>query len=467
MACHHAKISARFHGKLHKQREMKTLGKVIVSKFGEYTFATHERIEKAADILKSDPSRRYAVATAPGRRTPDDIKITDLLCMAHANSVNNENFMDPLTQVRSRFEDIIKGLGIDFDLETEFADIKKNLFFRKNLDYIASRGEYLISKIFAKFLGWEFIDASKLIFFEKDGSLNLEKTLSTASGVLKNVEHAVIPSFYGSINANQIKTFAREDCDTTGALIAEAVKADLLERWTEPKSILVADPAIVKDPLAVRNMTYAELVQITYMGLEVVNDLALFHLFKSEITMSIRMIDNVDDPGVLVTKELPAEISRNPVACITGKTGYRVIHIEKFGVNKTAGFMQKLFTVFTKRNISCEHCLTGIHRISLFLKNLMFDLRRNDILNEIKNAIEPDELTVDNDVSLIALIGQGMNKAHGTFTKILDALAKEKIEVRMIDQGSDDVNIFLGVHDADYEKAIKALYDNIILNKEA
>ena len=443
------------------------MDKIIVSKFGEYTFATPDRIRRAAEIVKADPSRRYVIATAPGRRTPEDIKVTDLLCMTHASSTNGENFMDTLTQIHDRFVQIIHELGIEFDLETEFADIKKNLFFRKNLDYVASRGEYLISKIFAKFLGWEFVDSSKLIFFDKDGNLNTDKTFNTASTLLKNVQHAVIPSFYGSINGNQIKTFAREDCDTSAALIAVAVKADLLERWTEPKSILVADPAIVKEPLAVRNMTYAELVQLTYMGLEIVNDLALFHLFKSGITMSIRMIDNLDDPGVLVTKELPAEISRNPVACITGKTDYRVIHIEKFGVNKTAGFMQNLFSVFTKRNISCEHCLTGIHRISLFLKNLMFDLRRNDILNEIKKAIEPDEIIVESNISLIALIGQGMNKSHGTFTKILDSLAKEKIEVRIIAQGSDDVNIFLGVHDTDYEKAIKALYNNIILDKEA
>ena len=436
---------------------------VIVSKFGEYTFATHERIKRAAEIIKSNPSRRYIMAVAPGRRTPDDIKITDLLFVAQARSVNGENFVEILAQIQDRFTQIIQGLEIDFDLESEIADLKKNLFFRKNLYYIASRGEHIMAKIFAKFLGWEFIDSTKLIFFDKNGGFNVEKSLSIASGFLKNVKRAVIPGYYGSIGGTNVKTFAREDCDTSAAIIAIAVKANTLERWTEPKSIFVVDPSIIDNPLTIRNMTYSELVGLTYMGLEVVNDLALFHLYKSGIPMSIRMIDNVDDPGVLVTNELPQEISRKLVACMAGRKGYRALHIEKFGINKEVGFMQKLFNVFVKRNISCEHCISGIRRVSLLIKNPIFDLRRKDVLDEVKKAVEPDNMAVSENIALIALIGQGINKSRGIFAKIFDSLAKAEIEIHVIDQSDDNHSIILGVYDQDYERATQVLYNDIIL----
>ena len=444
------------------KRDEITLDKVILSKFGEYTVADPNRIRRAAEIVKANPSRRYVMTVAPGRQKSEDTKVTDLLCIAHTRSTNGENYAEILALVQERFTQIIKDLGIDFDIEAEIADLKKNLFFRKNLDYVASRGEYIMSKILAKFLGWEFVDAAKLIFFDKDGTLNTEKSLSTASAMLKNVERAVIPGFYGSINGTQIKTFAREDCDTSAALIATAVNADLLERWTEPKRTYVVNPSIIKNPLALRYLTYGELNDLTYMGVNVINDLALFQLTKAGITMSVRMIDNPDDPGMLVTKELTPEMARNVVSCIAGKKDYKVLYVKKYGLNKMPDFIPKLLGVFAKRNIACEHCITGIHQVSLLIKNLMFDLRREEIFSEIKKAVSPDSLVVENDISLLAVIGQGLRRSQVTLNKIFNALSEAKIESHIMDQGCDDVSVILGVRDEDYEKAIKVLYDAVI-----
>ena len=443
------------------------MDKVIVSKFGEYTVADPNRIRKAAEIVKSDPSRRYVMTVAPGRQKPDDIKVTDLLCIAHSRSTNGENFVEILMQVKERFANIIKDLGIEFNLDAGIEDLKKSLFFRKNLDYVASRGEYIMNKILAKFLGWEFVDAAKLIFFDKDGNLNAEKSISVASDLLKKVERAVIPGFYGSINGTQIKTFAREDCDTSAAIIASAVKAGLLERWTEPKNLFVVDPSIVANPLSLRNMTYGELNDFTYMGMKVVNDLALFQLTKAGIAMTTRMIDHPDDPGLQVTKEpLPKE-SQSIVTCIAGKKDYKILHVKKFGLNKSTDFMQKLFGVFAKRKIACEYCITGINQVSLLIKNLMFDLRREEIFNEIKNAVAPDSLAVRNDVSVIAVIGQGMRAKKRTINKIFDSLSDANIEAHVMDHGIDDISVIFEVDDSDYEKAIKVLYEAMIVNKGA
>ena len=439
------------------------MSSLIVSKFGGFSLANAERVRTTADIIKSDPSRRYVVISAPGSRSGDNTRITDLLYICHARYSNKEDFMEILKLIEERYRAIIDGLGMDFNLEPEIADIKKSLFFGKNNEHIVSRGEYIMAKIMSAYMGWEFVDASRMIFFNRDGTLNEERTFAAVSDTLKGKERAVIPGFYGTIPGGDIKTFARGGGDTTGAIIARAVKADLYEKWAEATDVFSADPTIVKDPEIVRNITYAELRELTYMGIKIVYEDVTLLLKDTGIPIRVHNIHHPDDIGTLITDELPEGIKRDVAACIAGRRNYKVIRIEKFGLNKTYGVGEKVWGIFARHGISCEHYISGIYNFAIVVKSPMFDLKRAEIVREIQNAINPESVTVERDLSLIAIIGKGMGTVKGMFARVFDAIAARNIKVRMINQGADDLNIILGVYDEDFDETVRALYDAMIM----
>ena len=442
------------------------MNNTIVLRFTENTVSSAERIKKLAEIIRSNPSYRYAILSAPGKSADDEIKVTDVLYMCHSQFINGEDYHDMLGRLRKTYTRIIEGLGINFDLDGELKEIEKGLVSGRKADYIASRGEYLICKIFAEFMGWDFIDAGDIIFFDSDGTLDNDKTFSAASERLKRSEHAVIPSFYGTLMANgkHVKTFPRGQCDTTGAVVSRAVNADYLEKWMYKTRPYSADPSIVKDPHVIRNITYNEVLELNYMGVKVFEDDVALILRNNGIPVLIRTLSNPDDEGTLVSPELPENISRSVAVCIAGRKNFNVIHIEKFGLNKQKDFGQKLFSIFAKYNVACEHTLSGIHKVSLVIKSPMFDLRRREIMEDIKNELEADSVVFDRNLSLIAVIGKGMGTVYGMFEKVFRALADANTKVHMIDQGSDDMSIILGVYDEDFDRAVNALYETMILN---
>ena len=436
----------------------------IVAKFGGSSLADASRIKETASIINMNPARRYVVISSPGERTDDDIKITDMLYMCHLRFTNRENYQDMLNAIHKRFDEIVSGLGIDFDAEAEIKNIRKNLMLGKTSDFIASRGEYITAKILAKLLGWEFVDSSDMIFFNDDGTLNELKTFTTSARILKPLQHAVIPGFYGIMPNGSIKTFSRGGSDTTGSIIARAINADLYEKWTDKAEIFCADPNIVKSPMTIENITYKELHELSYMGFTVLNEDSVFPINKAGIPVNIRDIHNLDDKGTLILPELIEDSPRdNTFVCVAGKRGFRVLHIEKYKMNRESQFAAKLFNIFARYNIACEHCLTGIDIVSLVLKNPLFDLRRSEIISEIKREMNPDNVEVRTNLSLISVIGEGMGTVKGVFAKVFNALANAEVKVKMIDQGSDDLNIILGVDDEDYERSIRALYNALIL----
>ena len=436
----------------------------IVAKFGGSSLADASKIKETASIIMSNPARRYVVMSSPGERTDDDIKITDMLYMCHLRFTNRENYQDMLNMIHKRFDEIVSGLGIDFNVDAEIKDIQKSLMLGKSSDYVASRGEFITSKIAAKLLGWEFVDSSEMIFFNNDGTLNELKTFATTSRILKPLEHAVIPGFYGIMPNGSIKTFTRGGSDTTASIIARAVNADLYEKWTDEAEIFCADPKIVKSPKTVENITYKELHELSYMGFTVLNEDSVFPINKSGIPVNIRDVNDINDNGTLILPELNERVQRkNTFVCVAGKRGFRVLVIEKFKMNRATQFAAKLFNIFSRYNIACEHCLTGIDVVSLVLKNPLFDLRREEIISEIKRELNPEKVEVRTNMSLISVIGEGMGTVKGVFAKVFNALANEEVKVKMIDQGSDDLNIILGVDDEDYERSIKALYNALIL----
>lgn len=436
----------------------------IVAKFGGSSLADASRINETASIINMNPARRYVVTSSPGERTDDDIKITDMLYMCHLRFTNRENYQDMLDAIHKRFDEIVSGLGIDFDIDTEIKNLRKSLMLGKTSDFIASRGEYITAKLLAKLLGWEFTDSSDMIFFNDDGTLNELKTFTTSARILKPLQHAVIPGFYGIMPNGSIKTFSRGGSDTTGSIIARAINADLYEKWTDKAEIFCADPNIVKSPMTIENITYKELHELSYMGFTVLNEDSVFPINKAGIPVNIRDIHNLDDKGTLILPELIEDSPRdNTFVCVAGKRGFRVLHIEKYKMNRETQFAAKLFNIFARYNIACEHCLTGIDIVSLVLKNPLFDLRRSEIISEIKQELKPDNVEVRTNLSLISVIGEGIGTVKGVFAKVFNALANEEVKVKMIDQGSDDLNIILGVDDEDYERSIRALYNALIL----
>ncbi|MBQ9418958.1 MAG: aspartate kinase [Synergistaceae bacterium] len=438
------------------------MSSVIVSKFGGAALADAEKIKNVAEIIKSNPDRRYVVVSAPGQVSPDDIKVTDLLYICYSRYENRENFMEPLTAVDDRFAEIAQGLGVNFDVAAEIAELKKSLFFGKSKDNAASRGIYLMAKILAEYLGWEFVDAAKIIFLDNDGSLNEAKTTEAITNTLGRAKNAVISGGYGTVLNTTKILMSRGGADATGAIVARAIKADVFEKWTEHRHIYIADPAIVKNPAKIRHLTYSELIELTYMGINAVHEEVLLMLKNIGVLTNIRSIHYPDDDGTYISATLPEGIDRGVAACVSGRRKFKMLKIEKMGLNKTYGIGEKVFGAFARRGISCEHYVSGIYHFAVVLKNPMFDIKRKEILDDIIAAIHPDSITIEKDLSLVAVVGETMGTTKGIFARIFDAIAAADVKVHLIDQGADNLNIIIGVFDEDFEKTVNAVYQAIV-----
>ena len=436
----------------------------ITAKFGGTSLADASQIKKACAIITAKPDRRYVVASAPGKRYAEDIKITDMLYKAHAQAKAGEDFSDTMRDISGRYAKIIEGLGIEFDLDAEIAEISSRLKAGTGPDYPASRGEYINSKIIAAFLGWPFVDAAEGIFFTEAGVLDEAKTFAALGEILAKYERAVVPGFYGSMPDGSIKTFSRGGSDITGSIVARAVKADLYENWTDVSGMLSADPRVVKNPKVIEHITYTELRELSYMGASVLHEDAVFPVRQAGIPINIRNTNKPDDAGTLIAATLPEGTNRPVVTGIAGRKGFCSVRVEKSMMNGETGFGAKLLQVFAQKGIPFEHCPTGIDTISVVVNGSAFESRRSEILSEIKAVLDPDYITIEKGLSAIAVVGAGMVSVKGVAAKIFGALAAAGINIRMIDQGSDELNIIVGVDDSDYEKAVNALYNAMVMN---
>ena len=436
---------------------------IIVVRFGGDEAANSQEVIKSSNILLSNPSRRYAVVSAPGA-TPESVGVTDMLYLCHSRHTSHENYDDIIAKITERFDEIITGLGISFNLNAEMSSLVKSINMGMSLDYIASRGEYITAKIFAEYLGWPFVDAQDIIFFSKDETPDKEKTFHTAGHKLSNMEHAIIPSFYGTSDKGDIKTFVRGDCDSAGSLIACAVHAEVYEKWSEAAKVFTADPSVVPSPEVIRNLTYMEALELNYASMNLVTDNVVLTLDEANIPMRIASTHNPEDPGLLISSKLPEGSNRKITACIAGNRNFTTVHIRKYGLNKDYDFNEKLFAVFARQKIACQLSLSGIHQMSVILKAPVFDIRRNQIIAEIERELSPEEVSVEKGLAVIMIIGEGMGTVKGTFSRIFDALVKVGVKAKMIEQGADQQNILIGVSDNDYAASVKALYEELILN---
>lgn len=435
-----------------------------VVKFGGSSLASAEQFKKVGNIIRAEESRRYVIPSAPGKRFSDDVKVTDMLYKCYGAAVKGKKFTDLLKDIQERYNEIIEGLGLTLSLEEEFEIIRDNFAKKAGRDYAASRGEYLNGIIMANYLGYEFIDAAEVIFFDEEGKFDADKTDEILSERLNKAERAVIPGFYGSLPDGIIKTFSRGGSDVTGSIVAKAAKVDLYENWTDVSGFLIADPRIISNPKSIEAITYKELRELSYMGATVLHEDAIFPVRKEGIPINIRNTNAPEDKGTLIV-EATCRHPKYTITGIAGKQGFASITIEKAMMNSEVGFGRKVLQVFEDNHISFEHMPSGIDTMTVFVHQSEFEETEQKVLAGIHHAVQPDSIELESDLALIAVVGRGMRATRGTAGRIFSALAHANVNVKMIDQGSSELNIVIGVRNHDFENAIKAIYDIFVTAK--
>lgn len=429
-----------------------------VVKFGGSSLASAEQFQKVGNIIRADQDRRFVVPSAPGKRFDGDTKVTDMLYGCYAAAEAGEDFSDKLKAIRARYDEIIQGLGLDLSLDDEFAVIAENFAAKAGSDYAASRGEFLNGKVMAAYLGYEFIDAASVILFDEDGSFAADETNKRMAKRLASCENAVIPGFYGAYADGRVKTFSRGGSDITGSIVARALKADLYENWTDVSGFLVADPRIVDDPEVIETITYKELRELSYMGASVLHEDAIFPVRKEGIPIHIRNTNRPEDRGTLIV-ENTCRKPRHLITGIAGKKGFCSMYIEKAMMNSEVGFGRKVLGVLEDQGISFEHMPSGIDTMTVFIHQTEFMAHEQQVIAGIHRAVAPDLIDLESDLALVAVVGRGMRGSRGTAARVFAALAHARINIKMIDQGSSESNIIVGIRNEDFEDAIRAIYD--------
>ena len=437
---------------------------IKVVKFGGSSLASAEQFAKVGKIINADKERRYVVPSAPGKRNSKDTKVTDMLYACYDLVEADEDFRVSLMKIKDRYDTIINGLNLKLSLEDEFKKIAENFKNKAGVDYAASRGEYLNGIIMANYLGYEFVDAAEVIFFDKEGNFDAEKTDKVLGKRLAKIERAVIPGFYGSNPDGSVRTFSRGGSDITGSIVSRAVHASCYENWTDVSGFLVADPRIIDHPETIKTITYRELRELSYMGASVLHEDAVFPVRKAGIPINIRNTNRPEDKGTFIV-ESTCRKPKYVITGIAGKKGFCSINIEKSMMNSEVGFGRKVLQVFEDQGISFEHVPSGIDTMTIYVHQDEFEEKEQQVIAGIHRAVQPDFVEMQSDLALIAVVGRGMKSQRGTAARVFAALAHAHVNVKMIDQGSSELNIIIGVENRDFETALKAIYDIFVLTQ--
>lgn len=435
---------------------------IVVAKFGGSSLANAPQMKKVKAIVEDDPARRYVVVSAPGKRSYEDEKITDLLMLWHAGGGEIHSKEDIYVLIAQRFTDIVNELGLSIDIHRELDAIKKEIDAGASLDYCASRGEYLNAKIMAEFLGYDFVDAKDIVCFDKHGSYNEDAT-DTKTPVLFKHMNAVIPGFYGAKPDGSIKIFSRGGSDMTGAIIAKHTGADLYENWTDVSGILMCDPRIVDNPHKIETVTYHELRELSYMGADVLHSESVFPVRNVGIPINLRNTNEPRDPGTMIVEDDHSP-HRHPgsITGISGRDGFTIITIDKTLMNREIGFVQCFCSAFSAENISIDHIPSGIDSVSVVVANHHLGDKLPKVIERIHQTCKPDTITIVEDIALVCVVGRDMANTPGSGAKIFKALADGNINVRLIVQGSSEISIIIGVTHTDREDAIRRIYNAVV-----
>ncbi len=436
----------------------------IVVKFGGSSLASAAQFEKVGAIVREDPHRAYVVPSAPGKRFDGDTKVTDMLYDCYATAAAGEDFTQKLAAIKARYDEIIEGLSLDFTLDDEFRVIEENFLKKAGPDYAASRGEYLSGRVMAAYLGYTFVDPAEVIRFTDSGEFDSDTTQEIMSRRLSKYNNAVIPGFYGAYKDGRVKTFSRGGSDITGSIVAKAVRADVYENWTDVSGMLVADPRIVDNPKPIEYVTYKELRELAYMGASVLHEDAIFPVRQENIPINIRNTNAPSDPGTWIVGST-CQKSRYIITGIAGKKGFCSVNVEKDMMNSEVGFGRKVLQAFEDCGISFEHMPTGIDTLTVYVHQDEFVDKEQNVVAAIHRLARPDMIDIEADLALIAVVGRGMKSQKGTAATIFKQLSARDVNVKMIDQGSSEQNIIIGVANRDFETAIKAIYNGFVKAK--
>ena len=437
---------------------------IKVAKFGGSSVADGIQLTKTKQIIEQDPDRRYIVVSAPGKRYEGDNKITDLLYLCKTHIEHNLPYDQIFQVVEDRYMAVEINLGVDVDLLRHMAEIRDNLRQNPSADYIASRGEYLNAILVAAFLGYDFVDTANLIKFDYKGKILIEETDAALKAELAKHERAVLPGFYGSTPDGKIKTFSRGGSDITGALVARAINADVYENWTDVSGFLMADPRIVKNPKQIETISYKELIELSYMGASVLHEDAIYPARMANVPINIRNTNDPEDPGTMITAESQVD-SDNGGGIITGIAGskdFTVVALYKNMMSSERGFVRRILGILDDYDINFEHLPSSIDTVSVVMSKKALGDRLDEVLEAFRQRLQPDSIDVFENIALIATVGHRMTYRPGVSAKLFNALGEAKVNIRMIDQGSSEMNIIVGVENKDFEKAIRAIYDTFV-----
>jgi aspartate kinase len=427
-------------------------------KFGGTSVADAGKLRQVKAIVEADPERRYVVPSAPGKRSPDDVKVTDMLYACHQRGSAGEPADAVFEPIRARYQEIISDLGLGLDLSPYLDEVCQQLSAGAGADYAASRGEYLNGLLVADLLGFEFVDAADIVHFDAEGRFDAERTQDSVSKRLAGTTRAVVPGFYGALPDGSIKTFSRGGTDITGAIVARGTGSDVYENWTDVSGLLMADPRIVENPRTIEVLTYRELRELAYMGATVLHDEAIFPVRQAGIPVHIRNTDTPDQDGTRIIREMGDTPPSGQITGIAGRKDFTIIALEKTLMNAEIGFGRRLLDVLESHGISWEHLPSGIDTLSIVIKDSELGDELETVLAEIEEKCEPDLIESYSDMALIATVGRGMMHIPGMAGRLFGALAGAGVNVRMIDQGSSELNIIVGVEAADFETAVRAIY---------
>lgn len=439
--------------------------KAIVAKFGGTSLADADNFRYVAHIVQQSTDRRYVVVSAPGKRNGNDHKITDMLLMCYQLASHQLRFEDVFAIIRARFMEIHQGLGLQQELVPVLDDIEHRIRAGASRDYCASRGEYVNALLMAEYLGWPLVDGTEIIRFHTGGRLDDKATYRLIRQRLAEVERAVIPGFYGQDGEGSIITFSRGGSDISGALVTRGVEAALYENWTDVSGFLMADPAVVPDPQPIHSITYKELRELSYMGAQVLHEEAVFPVREAGIPIHIKNTQRPQDPGTLI---VPTQTEKKAtiVTGIAGRKDFRVISVEKARLREEADFLRKLISVFESNEVPIENMPSSIDSISVIVSQAAIQNKEKKILEEIRIYCQPDTLTSMPSMALVAVVGQGMNHETGVAARVFGALARQGVNIRMISQGSSEMNILVGVENRDFEQAVRAIYHTFVQGEE-
>ena len=434
-----------------------------VVKFGGSSMADAGQYRKIRDILLADPERRVVVVSAAGKRNKADHKITDLLYLCYAHTQYGVDCSGVFEMIVSRYREIQRDLGLTLDLEPEFAALKQRLDAKTvTQDELASRGEYFSARLMAAYLGFQFVDAADWVKFKFDGTVDQEASYEALRKAADG-QRVVTPGFYGAMPDGRVVTLTRGGSDITGALAAAALDADVYENWTDVSGILMADPRIVDDPQAIPEVTYDELRELSYSGAQVLHEDSIFPVREKNIPVNIRNTNDPSAPGTMIQAAFAGDHDPDRfITGITGKKDFSIISLSKRGMSNQVGVLRKVLTVLERHGISVDYVPNGIDNVSVVLPTSSIEKELYTIMAEIKKEAQPDTLDVHHQIAVVAAVGRKMAFRPGISGKIFAALGESGINIRMINQGPDELNIIFGVDNKDFKEAIRVLYNSFV-----